>query len=445
MFLRSASPTRAGSSDGSGREDLRRQLEGGLEVIAAALERYRVLSSALGRRGWKAKLRLQPGVLEAAAAREPEVLEALEALRRRAAREPDGTGMAGALLRELEAARKGLAADIARRLPVGGVPLLSERLARLKAVALQPLPLPPGEGEQLLLEGHEVLPPPGLFLLFLALGAGVARLASPWAAVPLLALAFAVTFQRSGRYWLTTERLLWQPRGGDPVQVSLASIGDCTQAPSGRIERNLSVNRLTGSVTVHRQGVTLRHVPRAGLLAALLAIRRRKEFRGAAASRDPQRIVAVIPVFRSLPEDAFGVTDSGPDGLLVLRPGFVAYFSNRAASDILDAITEPEQPTTHVPGLRRDEVPLSTQQLVSQLLLLPEEEQDRMLRKLASLRNHSLSTDLLVCGPEETQCDLNIFLQTLQLSHGDSVLWANLSGEERQHITRVLSFWPAAR
>ena len=442
MFLRTANPARADSSEASGREDLRRQLEGGLEVIEAALARYRTLSSALGRRGWKAKLRLQSAMLEEAVTREPAVLEALAALKRRVAHGPDMAGAAQALLREVESSRDALSAALARRLPVSELPLLSARLERLKAVALRPLPLPPGQEELRLLEGQAVLPPPGLRVSFLLLGVLVHWLVSPWAATPLMVLAFTVTYLRSGKYWLTPERLFWQPRRGDPVEVPLASIQDSTRLSSGLIERNLSVNRFTGDVTLHRQGLTLRHVPQADQLAALLSIRRRKEFRRAWTSQDPRLVVVVVPVFRSRSDEAVEPMDREPDGLLVLRPGFVAFFSNRAASDVLDAITEPERPAWRY-GRIRDDVPISIQQLVDQLLLLPEVELDRMLRDLATLRQRDpLYGAFWVCKSNEVRCTFNTLLQTLDVSHGECALWANLSGQDRQRIAHVLSLLP---
>ncbi|NMO19809.1 hypothetical protein HPC49_44345 [Pyxidicoccus fallax] len=443
MFLRSAAPAREDASEASGWEGLRLRLEGGLEVIEAALERYYELSTAIGKRSWKAKLRLRPELLDEAIESEPAVLAALASLKRRASREPE---TAGVLLYELEAARELLSAAVARRVRVGEQPLLSERLRRLRAVVLRPLPLLQKEGEQQVLVGEAVLPPPWLLATFLALGLLVAWLVSPWAVVPLLVPAFLVTYLRSGWYWLTTERLLWQPRRGDLVQVSLSSIRDSTRGPSGNVEKNLSVNRFTGTVTLHRQRLTLRHVPNAGLLAALLSIRRRKEFRHAGVSRDPRLIVAVVPVFRSMPEEAFGVTNGGPDGLLMLRPGSVVWFSKRFPGDILDSLTEAEQPGSPRAGRNQDDVPLSLRQLVDQLLLLPEEALDRMLRQLESRRySKSLLDDVLVCRPAEVDCSFNTLLQTLQVSFADDarVLWANLSWEERHQVSRVLSLWPS--
>jgi hypothetical protein len=416
---------------------LSRQLEGGLDVIEAAFERYRLLSAALRKRRWKSAVRLLPTVLEAAIAGEPEVLETLASLGRRAEHEPDGMGMAGALLRELEETRAALEKDLNGRLPVDPGALLASRLEALKAVALRPLPLPPGVGEQRLLEGHAVLPPLGMSLLLLALCAGAAYFVGPgWAAL-LLVLVGAAFPLRSGRYWLTTERLLWHPRGEEPVQVSLEAIGERKLTTAG-IERNLAVNPLTGSITLHRQGVSLRHVPKAGQLAALLSIRRRREFQRAAATRDPHRAVAVIPVYRTVPEKAFGVADPGAAGLLVLRPGFIAYFPYAPAAPLLDAITEPEGASSPTLGDSRDEVDVSMEQLVEQLLLLPEEDMDRMLRKAASTRYQGA----LLWKPAEVRCVFRPIMLTLKVFQGGIALWANLSWKQCRAAERVISRWP---
>jgi hypothetical protein len=428
-----------GNEQGAASElsDLSRQLEGGLEIIEAAFECYRLLSAALRKRRWKSLLRLQPALLEATITREPEVLEALEALERRAEREPDGAGMASALLRELDEARVALARDLDRRLPADPGALFVSRLESLKAVVLRPLPLPPGAGEQRLLEGTAVLPPLRMSLLLLALCAGAAHFVGPlWATLLLAALGASFPL-RSGRYWLTTERLLWQSRGDEPVQVSLEAIGERKLTPSG-IERNLAVNRLTGSITLHRQGVLLRHVPRAGQLAALLSIRRRKEFQRAAATRDPHRAVAVIPVFRTTPEKAFGVTDDRRAGLVVLRPGFIAFFPYASGTPLLDAITEPEDSPSQLLGDSRDEVPVSMELLVEQLLLLPEEDMDRMLRRAAGTGYRGA----LLWKPSEVRCTFKPIMFTLKLAQGAIALWVNLSWTECRAAERVISRWP---
>jgi hypothetical protein len=437
MLQRTVAGAREETRATSELRDLSRQLEGGLDVIEAAFERYRLLSAALRKRRWKSLLRLQPVLLEAAITQEPEVLEVLEAVERRAEREPDGAGLASALLRELDEARVALARDLDRRLPADPGALFVSRLEALRAVVLRPLPLPPGAGERRLLEGTAVLPPLRMSLLLLALCAGAAHFVGPLWATLLLAVLGASFPLRSGRYWLTTERLLWQARGDEPVQVSLGAIGERKLTSFG-IERNLAVNRLTGSITLHRQGVLLRHVPRAGQLAALLSIRRRKEFQHAAATRDPHRAVAVIPVFRTTPENAFGVTDDRRAGLVVLRPGFVAFFPYAPAAPLLDAITESEGSASQQLGDSRDGVPVSMEQLVDQLLLLPEEDMDRLLRRAAGTGYRGA----LLWRPAEVRCAFKPIMFTLKLTQGAIALWANLSWTQRRAVERVISRWP---
>ncbi|MFP2933669.1 hypothetical protein ACLESO_52725 [Pyxidicoccus sp. 3LG] len=413
--------------------DLRRQLEGGLEVVEAAIERYRVLSAALRERRWKAKLRLQPALLEESLLSEPSVLEALALLKKRAERMREETGPARGIARALESARAELGGALEKRLPLDASADLRQRLERLKAVVMRPLPRPPGEGEQLLLEGATVLPPFGVSLLVVSLCAVVARFASLWAALGLLVLTGYVTFLRSGRFWLTSERVLWQPREEDPVEVRLASLG----------EGQVSLNRFTDNITVGLPGVTLRHVPRAYELAALLSIRRRKEFRSAAATQDRQRPVAILPAYRTKPGEYRG--DEVPDGLLVLRPGFIAFFPSLPAARLLDAITEPAGFSPHPSWASRDRVPVSVSQLLDQLLLLPEAEMDAMLRKAASSRldyvGHIYSPFLL-WNPADVECAFGIGT-TVELTHDGVLLyWDRLTWQQHQEASRVIALWP---
>lgn len=153
------------------------------------------------RRDWKAKLLRQPELLEVAGAREPEVLEALEALHRRAAREPNGA--AEAVLREVVRARGALADAIAYRRPGDGDAPLAERVARLGARLLQPSRRPPETGEHRLAEGNPVLPPTGVLTFLLPLAMLLGCLLGLGAAALLLALVAVVTYLSGRRYQLT--------------------------------------------------------------------------------------------------------------------------------------------------------------------------------------------------------------------------------------------------
>ncbi|MFY0563760.1 hypothetical protein ACN28E_07930 [Archangium lansingense] len=142
--------------------------------------------------------------------------EALTRLQRRASQEPEGRGPASQWLRELEAERAELSRRITRRLSLWTEGSLTERLGRLEAVALKPLPLPPGEGETLLLEGKARWPSFLHHVFFFLSWSFVTPLTGAWVAVPLFLLFYTWFYLRSGHYWLTTERLMWKPRLGRP-------------------------------------------------------------------------------------------------------------------------------------------------------------------------------------------------------------------------------------
>ncbi len=398
-------------------------------MLEAASERYRALSTMLRGRGWKAKLRLRSVLLEESIRQEPAVLEALANLKRRAEREPEGT--AGTRLQELDRTRDALSADIHRRLPVDALPELVHRLEWLKSRVLRPLPLPPGEGERVLLEGNAFLPPFGMSLGIVTVAVALLRFAGPGAAAGLLALFAVITWLRSGRYWLTSERLLWQPRRGEPEQVSLAAIR----------EGSIRFNPFTDTLKVGRPGLTLRHVPRASGLATLLSIRRRKEFRNAAAVRDSQRLVAVLPAYRCRPGE-YPDVDAPPDGLLVLRPAFIAYFPTRPAATVLDAITEPEGAVRGPSWARRDAVSVSMEQLLEQILLLPEEEMDHLLRQTARLWPENFHRYCLLWEPSEVECKFG-GNTSLELAQGGVLLYADrLTWLQHHAAGRVIALWP---
>ncbi len=412
-------------------------------------------------------------------AEEPSLPEVLTQLQRRAEREPQGSGPASRWLRRLEEERAALWSAMGRRLSLNEETLslsegtLTERLTRIQALVFKPVsvppqaeelrrpePLRPGPGELVLLEGNGLLQPFGTAISLLApwlalivpllLISDSAHPVAYWVILGLIAAFWAFFHLRSGRYWLTSERLLWQPRWGDPVEVPLSSIG----------EHSIAVTSW-GTVKVDALGgICLRHVPRARALAALLSIRCRKEFRDVAAARGPQRELVLLHMGSTQPGQPLA-SDEAWGWIAVLRPGFVAFFSTPDARGdlLLDAITEPPELSLPpakglrdwipgarrlLPGKSRDQIPVPLSLLIGQLQLLPEERMDAMLRKAASS-----DTGNSFWGPRAFLWEARELTwnqrgpRSLELSLGDKSMWAELSWQETEAVKPFLAGWKA--
>ena len=417
---------------------LRRQLEGGVEELEAALERYRQLTSALGARRWKQRLQQQPTLLSDAVAGESALADVLPRIQRRAERESQSAEFASQLLRRLEEERTRLTTAMNRRLrPAAPGTTLAERLGQLSAVALRPLPRPPGPGELRLLEGHAWLPPAESLLLFLPLWGILAGFVGAGLAVPLLVAFCLYFYARSGSYWLTSERLIWHPRWSDPVEVRLSAIG----------EGNLRVGSSFNTVTVGaRDGVTLRHVPNATTLAALLSIRRRKEFRDAAASPDPRRLVALLRMTPVASGQRMNPEHSYVWGSVVLRPDFIAYFGSfrNGGARLLDTMTEPTGPTRGHSGSCRDKVPIPVELLLEQLLLIPEERMDAMLRKAVTVESPPFmaTPDVFLWEVRALKWELTS-ISSLKVYNGDKGIFGYLSSTDSFLGRQLVAQWKA--
>ncbi len=229
-------------------EDLRRQLEGRLELIEEALERYGWLEDALKDRDWQRLLRSQLALVARAVEGEAACAEALERATRRAEVEgwPKDSPVL-ALVREARALRTRLEARVRERLAsvasVSGAPALEADLRRLAALVKDPvsLELAPGEpfSQRMASTGTVVqyavgfLYPLGMLaLLYLVLAAvllGHALLGIAAGVLVLLGLANMGTvsqWMRPGTVWFTPQRLVWVPSLGEPGAVRLDSIAD---------------------------------------------------------------------------------------------------------------------------------------------------------------------------------------------------------------------------
>ena len=352
--------SRGSLENGPSPEDVRRQLEGRVEVVEAARERYSRLESLLSERRWKRRLREQPGAIQEVLRHEPSLDEALSRIQRRA--EVDGWPEELPVLvavREVRSRRARLEAIVLKRLGsltrVANAPSLVEALARLEGLVLQPLPLEPAEGEVRLLEGK-----PGVELLVLVgyfafiLGQFATDVMGLHGALVLLAtvllvLVFALSSRlRIGHYWLTSERLVWKPFRGELVQVPLRSI------------REGGVRLDAIGLGVHVDGersLYIRDEQHARRLAALLEMRRQPPFLGLGASGRQVDAACYEATLREGP--------SVVKGHAVLGRDFVAFFPEGQGPEALRALTGAPSPPQRVPI----EVPW----LIEQLRFLPSE------------------------------------------------------------------------
>ncbi|MCP3139377.1 hypothetical protein [Pyxidicoccus xibeiensis] len=404
---------------------LRRQLEGGLELLETASTHSQTLSTALGGMAWGRRLRYAAESLQRLLGAEPAVLEALESLRRRAQREQDASGAASRLLREHEAERERLSRLIARRLGLGEWGTLAERLKRLEALVLL-MPLPPGKGESLLLAGSTELPPAGLLLRFLLALAFAAYFLGLWAAVTLQLGFIVLLWTRSGSYWLTSERLIWEPRLGLSVEVPLSALGDSA----------VEVSPATGNITFFGdKPLTLHHISGASRLVALLSIRRHKEFRGAAATPDPRRIISVVRARRSHPPGRTRLPDE--DGQVFLRPDFVLFIPDMEARSLLETLTGAREPAIFSPWLGWEDSEASMELLIDQLQCLPEERMDALLRKVAAA-----GRSCVLWEPRDIDWELTGDALVLELSREGSKMSIRLAQRGGAAIRAVTAHWP---
>ena len=325
-------------------EDIRRRLEGRAEVLDAALARDTALESLLRARGWRRKLRARPGLVPEWLAQEPAVAEALERVKRRADAEgwlEDTPVLVGA--RELAARRTRLVTLVRGRLSelatVSGAPSLKADLPRLDTLVRGKASLSLSPGEVLVFEGQQKweksqhIPPLLIYLLLTSLGMAIAAVVAEklfrlgdGAALLLMALAavpWMVTGLRSGRVWLTSERLLWQPLLGELVAVPLSSIRD------GGV--HLDTRWLNVRVEGERRAV-VRHMTNAAQLAMLLELHRQSPLLGAARAGVRLSDVALYPaVLRE------GKAEHR--GHAVLRPDGVSFIPDARAAEAFQAIT----------------------------------------------------------------------------------------------------------
>jgi hypothetical protein len=241
---------------------------------------------------------------------------------------------------------------------------------RLETLLSEPLPQPPGEDEPVLFEGTQgwrhFLAWPGSWvfaLLVLTHQHLLGRRASPLPVLVAGGVLLAVFHLRyTGRFWLTAKRLVWKPRLGEPVQVSLASI-----APG-----SITALAAWGEVRVEgERTVTVRHAGAAGRLASLLELHCRSPFLGVVDGTPRVREVSVVSAWR-VPEGAPPGSRAEP-GVAVLRPGYAAFLPAHRSTEVFRGLTGP--------GETMPEVDVTVELLVEHLRLLSEADFDAYLRQ----------------------------------------------------------------
>jgi hypothetical protein len=401
-------------------EDVRRQLEGRLEVVEAARERYGTLEALLSRPGWKRRVRERPSALREVLGQESALEEALARVHRRAevAGWPESLPVL-ATAREVKARRARLETLVRKRLGSlarsAGEASFGESLARLEALVLEPIPLEPKAHEVRLLEGQpggeEIVKPLVLTMvamLWLIAMTGAVQLV-PLGLMPLVLVLLMVV--RSGKFWLTSERLVWKPFLGEPVQVSLASL-----APG-------SVRLGDFGTTVVAEGertVCVRYVEGAKQLATALELHRHPPLRGSGLAGRLEDVACYEAV---LVEGSSRVK-----GFAILRRGVVSFVPERAGTELLRVLTG----APAVPGLAV-EVPW----LIEQLRYLP------------SLAEFGVTVDRLVAAvggvrwaAAEARHRANVPVwKDIRFTSGRSVLSGKVDWHQQGVAERLLANW----
>lgn len=309
-------------------EDARRQLEGRVEMVEASRERYAALEALLSGRGWKRRLRGRPEALQSVLRHEPAFHEAQDRIQRRAQADqwPEHSRVL-VTLRDVGALRSRLEALVRKRLGelsgVSGPPSLVEDLTRLERLVFQSIPLELAAGEVRLLEGDSA----DLWFVLqmyasIILGLLASRFGGDPGAFVLLVLLVANIVHgvlRSGKYWLTNERLVWKPHRGEPVQIPLRSI------PEDGIRPTLLGVRVVGDRKLFLQDVNQGH-----LLAVLLELRRQPLLLDSARTERLADVVCYEATLRN------GFSWSG---YVVLRPGYAAFLPKNQGREVLRALT----------------------------------------------------------------------------------------------------------
>ncbi|MCE9673641.1 hypothetical protein LY474_38140 [Myxococcus stipitatus] len=419
-----AAPTRTPSL-----EETRLQLEGRAEVLEAALAREAALERALRSARWKARLRANPEWVEEQTRREPEVVEALERVRRRA--ELEGWSQDTPIQRvvhALLARRERLKSLVRRRLAsltsVSGAPVLDAELARLAGLVRREASFQLDPREVLV---HETLPlrdwPPVHAFLAISYG-GVAYVLfallmtrpGPGKEFPLLAalllflLPLVALVLRSGEVRLTSKRLIWRPKFGETVAIPLDSL----RFDSFRWSKLLK--------TVHLEGerrVRLRHQGDGARLLTLLALHGSPPLAGAARAGVLAADVVVYPVV--LREGGLA-----REGHAILRPGGVFFVPKVDGARVFEAVTGREAPTA-----------MDAACVLEQLRWLPAAEVDECLARVVAATGGSWWS----AWESRHEADVPAW-KRIQINKASQVLTGKVDWSTQSRVEHILRAWP---
>jgi hypothetical protein len=222
--------------------------------------------------------------------------------------------------------------------------------------------------EPVLLEGsqgwHHFLSWPGAWVFALLALTHRYTLGRP---TPLLvaggALFLFFSLRYTGRFQLTSKRLIWRPRFGEPVQVPLDS------SPA----EGLSALPAWGEVRVKgERTVTVRHVGQAGRLAGLIELHRRRPFLGTVDGTTRVGEVSVLPA-RRVQADAGSGRREEP-GVAVLRPGYAAFLPAHRHAEVFHGLVGANVP--------KPDADVTVELLVEQMRQLSEAEFDVRMREV---------------------------------------------------------------
>lgn len=321
---------------------IRIRLEGRLEVLEGAVDRYKAFARLLGS-GWQRQAIEQRPAVDRFLAEEPALDAALEHAHRLSQRDawPED-----AEARQVSAKLDALRLQLAKQLGTGA---WADAVVKLREVS-QSVRLP-GSDELVLLEGTAARSMPlwaltlAPTLLALSMYGGLAA-----AAVMVAMVCFGLAVLPLGRYVLLVDRLVWLPYVGVPRQVTLDSVKPAGVALA---RRNIGI-----SIDADKP-LQLPVITSPVQLAALLLLYRDGPLKGV--DRPPAGTVVILPGW---------ISRSGPDlhGVALLHLGGVCFLPRGTAPQLLQQI---------VPSAR--ELPVSEMFLLEQLTRLPPESLDPVL------------------------------------------------------------------
>ncbi|MCP3104376.1 hypothetical protein LZ198_36485 [Myxococcus sp. K15C18031901] len=415
-------------------EAVRLQLEGRAEVLEGALAREALLEGVLRGGRWKSRLRAHPELVAERARSAPEVAEALERTRRRAESEgwPGETRIL-VVVRELLDRRARLEALVRRRLaslaPVSGAPVLDEELARLDGLVCRQSSFALAEREVVV---YETLPlrawPPvhwalvallaclahGLFVLFTLRAAPGTGSPDVLSAGLFLGLSgtFVALVSRSGQVRLTSERLIWKPRVGETVELSLSSLRP----------ESLHLTSLLRTVRVEgERRLRLRHQGDGERVITLVALHGLPPLAGAARAGVLTEDVVIYPAESREGRHTYA-------GHAVLRPSGVWFVPEVDGRQVFEAVTG-----------QKASVPMRPLWILEQLRWLSPAEVDRCMARVVAAAGGTWWS----AKDARLHRDVPVW-RRLRITRGTQTLTGKVEWFSQTRAGYILRAWPAA-